>query len=555
MNVKLLLFIPVIMGFTFCSTSPPSSTDLSDTDISDSIDQDAAVLETIRLMVEDGSLSSLSQAMILLENEGAGTTEQGEILKFIAASLLKLIYSYSEDAGILAVSPKSNMLAEIVENAGKGNIIDIPNKDVSFFTLLLSSTAALFTDSDAVVERSLEILDTIYSVESISFLPIYIRAYLFEKQKLFRNALDGYYAALKLDRKSYPAQLGIIRIRIRNEEYREALLLAESLQEMYGQHPEVNYLLIDTLIGSNNLDRALLLVTDSLAINPDDMTMTLKYADILQKQGHNTLALRMLKVIESVAGQSGDSVRIRGSILINGENYIQAMELLEGAMARYPDDSGLRALYGSILLITGNEGEGRVYLEGSLEANPDSLGSLRLLTEEAISSKDWIRAAGLVEKLLVKEGSDTYLRYAVEIYQNLGDYTKVAGYNSRIINEGEPLHSDYTVYIDLLLREGKVKSALEILDRWIKISNSPVDKSYFYYLRSLAQADTREKLDSLRQSLFENLQNLDAIIAIADVYYELGEKRKSYRYLKQALIMVPDDELIRERLRKLEKEL
>jgi tetratricopeptide (TPR) repeat protein len=100
-----------------------------------------------------------------------------------------------------------------------------------------------------------------------------------------------------------------------------------------------------------------------------------------------------------------------------------------------------------------------------------------------------------------------------------------------------------------------VKSALDILDKWIKISRSPVERSYFYYLRSLAQVDIREKLDSLRQSLFENLQNLDAIIAIADAYYNLGEKRKSYRYLKQALIMVPDDELIRERLRKLEKEL
>ena len=74
-------------------------------------------------------------------------------------------------------------------------------------------------------------------------------------------------------------------------------------------------------------------------------------------------------------------------------------------------------------------------------------------------------------------------------------------------------------------------------------------------MKSLVQINTLEKLDSLRQSLFENLQNLDAIIAIADAYYELGEKRKSYRYLKQALILVPDDELIRERLRKLEKEL
>ena len=554
MNIKLILIVPVIMGFTYCSTTP-SVTASADTDISYSVDHEAAVLESVRIMIEDGSLSSLDQAVILLENESAGTTEQGEVLKFIAASILKLVYPYSETSNIRVASPKSGVLAEIVESAGEGIIIDIPNEDVSFFTLLLSSTAALFTESDAVIDRSLEILETIYSSESISFLPVYIRACLFEKQKLFSKALEGYYEAGKLDGKSYPAQLGIVRILIRNGEYREALFLIEKLYSLYSQHIEVCYLFVDILIGSNELERALLLVTDSLSVNPDDMTMTLKYADILQKRGQNAQAIRMLKVIESVAGPSKDSVRIRGSILINEKNYSQAAALLKDAVYDYPDDSGLRALYGSILLITGDEGEGRLYLEDSLEANPDSLGSLVLLTEEAISAGDWIRATDLVEKLLAKDDSDIYLRYAVKIYQNLGDSSKVFALSTRIIEEGQPLYSDYTVYIDLLLREGNVKASLEMTDRWLKASSSPVERSHFYYLKSLAQTDTGEKLDSLRQSLFENLQNLDAIMAIADAYYDLGEKRKSYRYLKQAFIMDPDDNQIRERLRKLEMEL
>ncbi len=542
------------MGFTYCSTTP-SVTGSSDTDISYSVDQEAAVLESVRNMIEDGSLSSLEKAVHLLENESAGTTEQGEVLKFIAASLLQLVYPYSEASNIRAASPKSGMLAAIVESAGEGSIIDIPNEDVSFFSLLLSSTAALFTEADAVIDRSLEILDTLYSSGSISFLPVYIRSYLFEKQKLFSKALDGYYEGEKLDGESYPARLGIVRILLMNGEYKEALVFAEKLFSVYGQHIEVLYLYIDILIGSNKLEKALLLVTDFLAVNPDDMIMTLKYADILQKRGQNAKAIRMLKVIESIAGSSKDSVRIRGSILINEKNYSQAAALLKDALDDYPDDSGLRALYGSILLITGDEGEGRIYLEGSLEANPDSLGSLVLLTEEAISAEDWIRATDLVEKLLAKDDSDASLRYAVKIYQNLGDLSKVFDFSTRIIEEGQPLFSDYTVYIDLLLRDGKVKASLEMADRWLKASSSPVERSHFYYLKSLAQADTREKLDSLRQSLFENLQNLDAIMAIADAYYDLGEKRKSYRYLKQALIMAPDDNRIRERLRKLEMEL
>ncbi len=542
------------MGFTYCSTSP-ADIGSTDTDISYSVDHEASVLETARVMVEDGSLSSLGQVIVLLEDESAGNTEQGEVIKFVAASLLQMVYPYSEASNIQISGPKSGMLTSIVENAKKGIIIDIPNKDVSFFTLLLSSTAALFTDSDAVINRSLEILDTIYTSEPVSFLPIYIRSYLFEKQKSFTKALDGYYEARKLDEKSYPAGMGIVRILNRNEEYRKAFSLIDKIYELYGDNTEVLYLYIDTLIGCNKLEKAFLLVSDSLAVNPDDMIMTIKYADILQKRGQNTQALRMLKVIESVAGQSKDSVRIHSSVLIDEKNYKQAAALLVDALEDYPNDPELRVLYAGLLLLTGNEGEGRIYLEGNLEANPDNLGSLVLLTKEAMSAEDWVRAAEFVEKVLEKDSSDPYLRYAMEIYQNLGNYSKVFNFSTRIIEEGQPLYSDYTAYINLLLREDNVKASLKIIDRWIGASSSPVEKSHFYYLKSIAQTDIAAKLDSLRQSLFENLQNLDAIIAIADAYYKLGEKRKSYRYLKQALIIAPDNDYIRVRLRKLEREL
>lgn len=554
LNIKLLLIVPVLIGFTYCSTTP-SEIDSTGRDISNSVDRDVAILETIRLMVEDGSLSSLGQAMILLENGSVGKTEQGEVLKFVATSLLQLVYPYYENLNTPVVSLKSGMLSEIVANVGEGDIIDIPNDEVNFFTLLLSSTASLFTNSDAVVNRSLEILDTIYSSESISFLPIYIKAYLLEQQELFREALDGYYKALELDDKSYPAKLGIIRILVKNGEYKKALSLMEELYGLYKHHIEITYIFVDILVGSNELERATFLVTNSLALNPNDMTMTLKYADILRMQGQITRSLHLLKVIESVMGRSKESVRVRGAILINGGDYKQASELLKDALNDYPDDQGLRALYGALLLITGNKGEGRAYMEGSLELNPYSLGSLRLLIEEAISLEEWTRAARFIEKLLVRDDSDIYLRYGIEIYQNLGNITKVLDYNSKIIDEGQPLLSDYTFYIDLLLRERKVKKSLEVAGTWIKKSSSPVERSHFYYLKSLAQLDTEEKLDSLHQALFENLQNLDAIIAISDLYYKLGEKRKSYRYLKQASILAEYDEPIRDRIRKLEKEL
>jgi len=544
-----------LLGLTYCSTTPSPDNNLNQTDISNSIDQNVLYLENIRLLIEDSSLSSLREALTLLETESVGATEQGEYYKFVTVSLLKLVFPFAEESSIRVINPKSGMLTEIVKKAGEGEIIDIPNEEVSFFTLLLSSTAALYTDSEAVIDRSLDILDTIYLPDSKSYLPVYIRSFLFEKQNLFKYAFDGYLESLEIDSLSYPSEFGAIRILIRNEEYREAISHIENVRAKYGQSGEFINLFTDALIGNNNLDKALVLVSGALSLNPDDMNLTLKYADILQKQGKDSRALYMIKTIESSYGESLTSIRIRASILVKKENFTDALELLEKGMINYSDDPELRDLYGRILLLTGQDGEGRLYLEDSLELNPDSLGSLRLLTEEAILSKSWVRASSFVEKLIAKDDVDIYLRYAVEIYNNLDNYKKASEYNFRIINKGNPMHSDYYIAVRMFLEEGNYGAAADLADVWIKSSDNPADKSYFYYLKSLALKDPKVKLNILRQSLFENLQNLDAIIAISDAYYKMGEKRNSYRYLKQALILVPGDESVKEKLRKLEKEL
>ncbi len=555
MNTKLLLIIPVILGLTYCSTTPPVDNNVTQTDISNSIDQDALILEKIRLLIENGSLSSLRESLELLEDESIGRTEQGEYLKFITGSLLKLVFPLSEESNTRVINPKSGMQSEIVKKAGEGEILEIPNEDVSFFTLLLSSTAALYTDSEAVIERSLEILETIYSSDIKSWLPVYIRSFIFEKQHLYNQAFSGYIESLANDPYSYPSELGAIRILIRNSEFKEAFIHIVNIQDRYSQSVELSYLVIDALIGNNELDKAFGLVSDLLSENPDDIILTLKYADILQKQGQNSKAMNILNSIESISGVSLLSSRIRASILLNNGEYEKALDFLGNFMEDYPEDPDLRNIYGNILLLAGKEGEGREYLENSLLLNPDSLESLRLLTLEAIASESWLRAAEFIEELIDKEDSDEYLRYAVEINSNLGNNNKAMEYNIRIIDNGTPLHIDYYNYVNLLLIDGKTANVINTVNNWIKKSNSSIDKSYFYYLKSLALVDPYAKLDVLRQALFENLQNLEAIIAISDSYYNLDEKRNAYRYLKQALILMPGDESIKDKLRKLEKEL
>ena len=553
--MKILLIIPIILGLTYCTSTqlPDGKTD--SIDIENSIDTQALTLESIRLLVEDGSLSSLNEAINLIEDGNVRNTEKGSFYKIIILSLIKLVYPYSANAGITVNYPKNGILAELVEKAGKGEILDISKQKVDFFTLLLESTSALHTESEVVIIQSLDILDTIYNSDSNLFLPIFIKAYIKEKNKEYNEALKGYKKALEIDSFSYPAELGIIRILIRNSEFNLALKHINNIIKLYDKEPIVQYLYIDALIGNNQLIDAANIVSSYLVINPDNIELTLRYADILQREGKNSQASHLIQAIESISDNTPYSFFIKASIMFNNKNYSNAYSLLKVAVDEFPENIKLRNLYAKVLLVTGKTEAGREYLEDSFKINPSGLGSLRLLIEEAISSKDWNRAEGYIKKLLTNDNSDSSLRYAVLIYMNLKDNLKALVYNSKILERGHALHPDYLISTTLLIENGKRLKALKEIESWLEKSENSDDKSYFYYLRSLAQTNSQEKLDSLRQSLFENLQNLDAILAIADVYYNLNEKRSSYRYLKQALIISGNNKVIKEKLRKLEKEM
>jgi len=553
--MKFLLIIPILLGFTYCTSTHFSDGKTDSIDIDNSIDTQALTLESVRLLIEDGSLSSLNDALKLIEDGNVRNTEKGSFYKIITLSLIKLVYPYSEKASVIINYPKNGFLSELVNKAAKGEILDVSKQKVDFFTLLLESIAALYTDSDSVIVQSLDILHTIYNSDSNLFLPVFIQAFINEKNKDYNEALKGYKKALEIDSLSYPAELGIIRIQIRNNNFSDALNHLNNIIKLYDNKSMVQYLYIDALIGTNQIVEAANIVSSYLAMNPDNMELTLRYADILQREGKNSQASHLIQVIESISGNTSYILFVKASIMFNKKNYSNAYSLLKKEVDKFPENIRLRNLYSKVLLVTGNTEEGREYLEDSFKINPDSLGSLRLIIEEAISSKDWNRAEVYIKKLLANDHSDTSLRYAVQIYMNLNDNQKALEYNSKILEREHALPTDYLITTTLLIEKEQRQQALKEIESWLEKSKNSYDKSYFYYLKSLAQTNSQEKLDSLRQSLFENLQNLDAILAIADVYYNLNEKRSSYRYLKQALIISNDNKEIKEKLRKLEKEM
>jgi hypothetical protein len=66
-------------------------------------------------------------------------------------------------------------------------------------------------------------------------------------------------------------------------------------------------------------------------------------------------------------------------------------------------------------------------------------------------------------------------------------------------------------------------------------------KSRYFYLRSRVRTNEDSIMNDLRSSLFEDPRNLNALIAMFEIYHHRRDERRAVYYLKQALALAPDN--------------
>jgi cytochrome c-type biogenesis protein CcmH/NrfG len=76
-----------------------------------------------------------------------------------------------------------------------------------------------------------------------------------------------------------------------------------------------------------------------------------------------------------------------------------------------------------------------------------------------------------------------------------------------------------------------------------RLSSLPggVLKSRYYYLRSRVRTNEESIMNDLRSSLFEDPRNLNALIAMFEIYHRRRDERRAVYYLTQALALAPDN--------------
>lgn len=510
------------------------------------------ILETCRRNLGIASPDTLRAAISLLEESEAGKSETGIEYAYIAVQLMKHAYPVVVGERKVPAAPPGSVFPALFAKVKAGENPEIAQGDISFLTVLSAPVVVLYTESDNIETGALELINQAISMNERSVLPLYLRGYINERNGRYDEALSDYSKALELDPSTYPAEIGTARIYSRTGRTDAAAAVMDMLAAQYPFSTEILLTAAEARFLIKDYSGALDYSSELLRNNPDNPDVLILRARIFLEQNNIQQSRRLIEVLERMGFRNENFFLVKSGIEKIDGDTLSALNTLEEARKIYPDSKDIQEAYGAVLILSGRKDEGREILSGENGESSSGSEALIVLIDDAIEIEDWNAAAEYAGKLAA---SDSSLKAGLAVWKawfEQKDYQKALETASDLYARFPGSSDSSILYIRTLTAMNRRLQAERLLNQRIPLEKDAEKRSELYYLKSLTDLSEEERLQSLRSALFENLQNIEALIGISELYLDMGDIRKSYQYMKQAAAIKPDDEVIRMKLAEIE---
>jgi len=552
---RLCICVFLVFFILSCGSTPENQDNTGNTDNTRS-QLSGGLAEEIRTLTESGVLSSMLQALELIRSRNLTGVDFGRMMNGINTLLIRLVYPDSL-ARLPAIDlPRTFNYTRIIREAERGIYVRPPDNSIDFFEYILPFLAIANRPSGQAISSIVpdvrdvfRDLDKAAEIRINSILPSYFRGMLHEQLNQLAEAERAYRQALTISDECYPAQIGIARVRRLSGNPADAVIAFSDLVVRYPDSLEIKRQLAISFYENREWQRALPVIDEILQTDSRDGDFLLMRAFILVELSSFTQANAALDNYVSINPNNRLYLFLRARVQAEGNrNRDSALNYLRSILRSNPNDEEA-LIYAVTLLMEStrpaDQAEGRELLERLRRMSGSSVSVLSLSLRDAITRGSWQEAQGYLNRLLavrrtVQDLTDGYL-----IERNLGNNTRALNY-ARELYERDTSNNEYAViYISALIDNGRRDEASRLLENRISsLSRGPL-LSRFYFLRSRLQTNEEAALADLRSSLFEDPRNLDALIAMFEVYHRRREERRAVHYLRQALAIAPDHPLLR----------
>lgn len=525
------------------------------------------LLDQLRQQVGIASPDSLRAVLSRIRTEGLDRSSAGVELFYITDRLYRAAYPMEEQQASLPAEPENSDFPRLFSEALSGAYPVVDEAHASFISLMVSTLSLLkapvaYQDSSMPEggERAAVTAEQLIKLNNQTVLPRYLLGRYEEANKEFDKAESYYRATLEKDAGCYPASEALGRIAFSRGEYEISAGYRRDLLQRFPGQLILELQTLESYLAAGMVEDADILLADMIRRYPDNAVVVCKRPLLLELYGRYEQSSRLADALERSYGETQDLLLARARLLLQRNKNEDAIKLLAEGKDRYGTDPFFNAMYELTLLESGSADTARQLLDEN-RGGQTSIAALVALLKQAMEQGQWQAADGYLTALFRANGRKAeYLRFGVQIASALGKGTVAITYARELSAKDDALVGDRLLLAQSLLSFGtageqrEASGLIETLLAKESTLNSG-DRSRLLYLKSVVTDNPSQKLDLLRSALLEDLQNFDALLAIARLYRERGELKKAYRYFSQAAALRPEDLTVAGELEEVETKL
>ncbi|MDR2485242.1 MAG: hypothetical protein LBD55_07595 [Treponema sp.] len=517
---------------------------------------EGGIVEEIRSAAERGTPSSLQNGLDLIRSRELGGSEFGRVMNTVIVTLIQKVYPNPMVRSQFPVldPSQSRSYTKILQDAEQGIYAPPQPNSQDYLEYMLPFLAFL---EETNRERLLSALPNLKRAEELNphgVLAPYFTGLVYERANQINPASLAYERAYTLSSECYPAALGLVRIMEAQGRAKEAIRLLEDLVFQFPDNIIIKRQLALAYYRNRDWSQAEPAIREVLQRNNREAEFLLMQAHALVEQGQLLKAAAPLDLYAAVNPANRLYLFLRARVQAEGYRNQEAALTYLRSILRLSMINDEVSVYAAGLLLESNreedQTEGQALLRHLLEAGTPSLAVMDLAFKDAIRREAWQEAKSYLTRLLNERFSSQYLASAYMVERGLGNHGAALSYAKRVYEQDPSNEEGSIAYISALIDSGRREEAGNLIETRLASLGGGTVKARYYYLRSRIGGDEEAALDDLRSSLFEDPRNLNALIALFDIYRKRGDERRAVYYYKQALSFAPNNPY----LRKYEKE-
>ncbi len=326
----------------------------------------------------------------------------------------------------------------------------------------------------------------------------------------------------ELKSQSYDAQFKYAFELHKNKKYEGAIVYYKKAIGLNPKNPEPFINLAQIFLAQNDVERAKNVIAHGLSMLPDNKDLS-DLQDIVQKQAANDIYAKASEFYNAgnyqaalenylkITYKTPELTTVIANCYYETGNLQKAIDLYKEVLVQEPKNESVMLVLGNILLNSGQEEEGKNYLNKILAQNPNNKeakqtldafnsGKEGTLLDEAISlyeNKKYNDSLALLDKIISINSKNAYAYYYKgAVYEDMGNLDNALAEYKKSISSDPNFALGYYMAAVALDNKENYKEASNYYDKYVELKNKEgVNDEFTQY----AKARTKELKDYLSQ--------------------------------------------------------